>query len=163
MKKENSKAIIVGVSALALGFLLYFGFRKNGWFRKKQQLPEAALQAAKDAYEALTFAVGKATILPQSFPSLNELSKALSDNPSWMLTLEGHTDNTGSEPFNQGLSKSRALAVKTYLTTKGIDAARITATGAGSTKPIATNDTEAGRELNRRVEFTIVKSNTQTS
>ena len=81
----------------------------------------------------------------------------LNKAPKWKLGISGHTDNTGSEPFNEKLSLNRAQSVKDFLVTKGVTQDRIATTGHGSQKPIADNDTTSGRALNRRVEFTIVK------
>jgi OOP family OmpA-OmpF porin len=69
--------------------------------------------------------------------------------------LAGHTDNTGSNDLNMRLSKDRAESIKAYLVNKGANASRIEATGYGQTQPIATNKTAAGRQANRRVEFTL--------
>ncbi len=69
------------------------------------------------------------------------------------MTVEGHTDNVGGDAFNRTLSDKRANAVKTYLVGKGIEAARLSASGMGMSKPVAQNETEAGRAQNRRVEL----------
>jgi OOP family OmpA-OmpF porin len=71
------------------------------------------------------------------------------------LKLSGYTDNVGSVSANLTLSKNRAEAVKTYLATQGVDPAKITAEGYGKANPIATNKTAKGRQLNRRVEFSL--------
>ena len=71
------------------------------------------------------------------------------------IELSGHTDNTGEPDFNQQLSEQRAQKVKSYLVDKGINESRLTAIGFGSTRPISSNDTEEGREQNRRTEFRI--------
>ncbi len=74
---------------------------------------------------------------------------------SFSLKLAGHTDNVGSDNANLKLSKDRAESVKNYLVSKGANPSRIEATGYGETQPIATNKTAAGRQKNRRVEFTL--------
>jgi outer membrane protein OmpA-like peptidoglycan-associated protein len=71
------------------------------------------------------------------------------------LEVEGHTDSVGSESFNQTLSEQRASAVREYLTTSGISPAFVTAKGFGKTMPVASNDTSAGRQQNRRVELVV--------
>jgi len=88
-----------------------------------------------------------------SFASLDQLYALLQKYPGSRLIVEGHTDNVGSDEFNLKLSQRRADAVKSYLVAKGIDAARIAAQGYGETVPIASNDTEEGRAINRRVEL----------
>ena len=70
-----------------------------------------------------------------------------------MLNVDGYTDNTGTEAANLAISAKRALAVKTYLVTKGIDPSRINANGYGQSNPVADNKTSAGRSKNRRVEL----------
>ena len=74
---------------------------------------------------------------------------------NFSLKLAGHTDNTGSDALNLSLSKDRAESIKAYLVEKGANASRIEATGYGESQPIATNKTAAGRQANRRVEFTL--------
>jgi OmpA-OmpF porin, OOP family len=84
---------------------------------------------------------------------LNQVLSVLKAKADWKMTIEGHTDNIGGEAFNKTLSDKRANAVKNYLVKNGIEATRLTASGIGLSKPIATNDTEAGRSQNRRVEL----------
>jgi outer membrane protein OmpA-like peptidoglycan-associated protein len=75
------------------------------------------------------------------------------------IEISGHTDITGSEEHNKTLSANRANSIKSYLETKGISATRLTSKGYGSIKPNASNDTEEGRALNRRIEIKILKIN----
>lgn len=170
-KNKNNKILIVtGVLlALGLGFVIYRRMTKDKrecsakggtWDAKTKTciLPKVEEpKAVKDAYDNLQFEVGKAIIKPQSFPSLDELAKVFVEQANWKLNIAGHTDNTGTEAFNNKLSKDRADSVKNYLVTKGVSADKITTEGFGSLKPIADNKTVEGRELNRRVEFTIIK------
>jgi outer membrane protein OmpA-like peptidoglycan-associated protein len=79
----------------------------------------------------------------------------MKDVPGLKIEISGHTDNTGSATINETLSQSRAEAVVTYLSSKGIQSARLTAKGYGSSKPVATNTTDEGRQQNRRTEFEI--------
>lgn len=103
------------------------------------------------------FATNKDVILAKSFPMLNEVAKALQDNPNFKIEIGGHTDNRGSAALNKKLSQRRAESVRRYLTDKGkVNGARITAVGYGDSQPIATNQTQVGRDKNRRVEFKIV-------
>ncbi len=103
------------------------------------------------------FEVDKSELLPKSSFELNKLVQYLKDNPETTIEIDGHTDSIGNEEHNKNLSKARAKAVADYLTQKGIDKTRITYNGYGSSKPIITNDTDAGRQQNRRVEFIISK------
>lgn len=107
-----------------------------------------------EAIKNLEFDLGKATIRPSSYASLNKVAILLIEK-RFSLKLAGHTDNTGAGDLNMRLSKNRAEAVKTYLVSKGAQASRIEATGYGHTQPIASNQTEEGRQKNRRVEFTL--------
>jgi outer membrane protein OmpA-like peptidoglycan-associated protein len=106
----------------------------------------------------IQFDTGKASIKPASFGILEEIAKLLRANPDIKkLSIEGHTDNRGALDMNQKLSQDRAESVMNYLATHGIDAGRLEAHGFGPSKPIDSNDTEAGRQNNRRVEFHIVQ------
>lgn len=115
---------------------------------------EADRKIVKEAIKNLEFAFGKATIREHSYESLNKVAQLLIDK-NFSLKLAGHTDNVGSNEANLRLSKARAESVKSYLVSKGANASRIEATGYGETQPIATNKTAKGRQLNRRVEFTL--------
>ena len=107
----------------------------------------------------IVFDFDKADLLPQSFVELDRLYKLLVDVPTIKIEISGHTDNKGSATYNQGLSERRAKAVVDYLVAKGIPLERLTYAGYGLTQPIATNDTEEGRALNRRTEFKIIENN----
>ncbi|GGG91790.1 hypothetical protein GCM10007415_28090 [Parapedobacter pyrenivorans] len=92
-------------------------------------------------------------------PAKSELDKLvvlLDDYPGASLIVDGHTDATGTETYNQWLSEKRAESVKKYTVEKGLEENRVTTNGYGQTKPIASNSTKEGREQNRRVEVTIV-------
>jgi len=97
------------------------------------------------------------TLLPDSFDELDLVVSLLSSNPKMEILLSGHTDNRGNPQHNQRLSQKRVERVKEYLVSKGINARRVAEKGFGGSKPIADNNTEETRRLNRRVEFTIVK------
>ena len=104
------------------------------------------------------FDLGKATLRIESNAELDRLVKLMNDAPKLKIEISGHTDNTGSAAMNENLSQQRANAVVAYILTKGIDTSRLTAKGYGSKKPIATNDTESGRQQNRRTEFKITSN-----
>ena len=84
-------------------------------------------------------------------------AEILEKNPTMKVEIQGHTDNVGSEAFNQRLSENRANAVKEYLISKGISADRLKAVGYGQSNPIAPNDTEEGRAMNRRVGMKVLE------
>ncbi len=104
----------------------------------------------------ITFATDSANIAPQFRPTLDEVAAVLAEYPSTYVDVYGHTDSTGSDAYNQGLSERRASAVANYLTSRGVASARLGTRGFGETQPIASNDTEAGRAENRRVEIKVV-------
>jgi len=106
--------------------------------------------------ENLFFATNETTILPQSEPSLNMLYTMLVQHPQIRIRITGHTDSVGKDEDNQRLSEGRANSVRQAMIDRGIDPARIEAEGKGETEPIDTNDTEEGRQHNRRVEFMVL-------
>ncbi|HYP53259.1 MAG TPA: OmpA family protein [Pyrinomonadaceae bacterium] len=101
----------------------------------------------------INFDTGSDVIKPDSRPVLDKVVGALRQRPEWKLTIEGHTDSTASAAFNQQLSERRSLAVKNYLQANGIEASRLSTVGYGASKPISDNNTDLGRQLNRRVEL----------
>ena len=108
--------------------------------------------------DKVQFETGKADLKEVSHSLLDEVAKMLKDNPQVeLISVEGHTDSTGSPDFNRKLSQDRAESVAKYLTSKGVKAARMEPKGFGPDRPIADNETDAGREANRRVEFNILK------
>jgi outer membrane protein OmpA-like peptidoglycan-associated protein len=90
--------------------------------------------------------------------NLVELAASLTKYPNTELLIIGHTDQLGSSAYNQGLSERRATAAASYLVSQGVSGSRIGTRGLGETEPVATNDTEAGRQANRRVEVAIFAS-----
>jgi len=88
----------------------------------------------------------------ESKPTLDALIAAARTQPTWSFGIEGYTDNAGGDAHNQTLSEKRALSVKTYLVTAGVDASRLTTAGFGARNQVSSNDTELGRSQNRRVE-----------
>nr|WP_068888068.1 OmpA family protein [Pedobacter panaciterrae] len=121
---------------------------------EKVIITEADRKVVADAIKNLEFDLGKATIRSKSYATLNRVAALLVEK-NFSLKLAGHTDNTGSAALNMRLSKERAESVKTYLVSQGANASRIEATGYGMGQPIASNKTAAGRQKNRRVEFTL--------
>ncbi len=106
--------------------------------------------------QRINFATGKATILADSFPVLDDVAQVMKDYPKLKVEIGGHTDNVGDDNGNQKLSKNRADSVFEYLLGKGVAAPRMVTIGYGETRPIDTNRTEEGRLNNRRVEFIII-------
>ncbi len=103
------------------------------------------------------FETAKSVLKQESFFELDNLAKLLIENPSMEILIAGHTDNVGNDDYNNKLSKERAAAVVAYLTSKSVAASRLTSDGFGKAKPVADNNSDEGKALNRRVEFTINK------
>ena len=107
------------------------------------------------AIDNLLFETGKAIILPASLPELKRIAEFV-QTYGYKVRLAGHTDNVGKAEANLQLSRDRAEAVRQQLISYGCDPQSIAANGYGDTKPITTNDSESGRQLNRRVEITLL-------
>jgi outer membrane protein OmpA-like peptidoglycan-associated protein len=103
------------------------------------------------------FDYDKAELQPSSFPELDRAARLVKESATMRVEIAGYTDSKGSDEYNQQLSERRANAVRNYLLSKNIDAVRIVAKGYGKQNPVASNETDAGRAENRRVEFVIVK------
>ena len=104
-------------------------------------------------YKGIQFETGKSDIKQESHAVLDEIAQKIQDSSNLKLEIQGHTDNKGSEAFNNTLSEKRAKAVMDYLLRKGVSPAQLTYKGYGPSMPIVSNDTVAGRSENRRVEF----------
>lgn len=98
----------------------------------------------------------KAELLPRSYLELDKLKRLMKEHPTMVIEIRGHTDSIGDHDYNVYLSRKRAKAVVEYLNERGINRKRTRYAGFGSTQPIASNDEEAGRQLNRRVELLII-------
>lgn len=101
------------------------------------------------------FTTGQSVLKPGAANNLSKLLAFLREQSESHLTIEGHTDSAGNEPYNLALSQRRAEAVKAYLVSQGIEASRVDAVGRGEDYPVADNSSATGRQLNRRVEVII--------
>lgn len=128
--------------------------------KDKIKLPSISLkkiQAGKNiVLNNIFFDYDKALLRPDSKPELQRVAGVLQDNPSMKIEISGHSDNKGSATYNLTLSESRAKSVIDYLITTGIEKTRLSFKGYGFLKPIASNETEEGRQQNRRTEFKVV-------
>ena len=102
------------------------------------------------------FDFDKTTLRPESFPSLNKVVAFLNENPTTSIEIGGHTDSMGTDSYNINLSQGRADAVREYLVHEGIQKNRVVSVGYGENKPEDTNETDEGRQTNRRVEFKVL-------
>jgi len=110
--------------------------------------------------DVIRFMTARATLLPESFPILNQIAKVLIDHPEILrLEVAGHADSDGTDDHNLKLSRERSKSVRYYLVDRGVSEDRLSAQGYGETNPIDTNRTSTGRATNRRVEFRILEQN----
>jgi len=105
--------------------------------------------------QGIQFETGKSDIKPLSFPLLNQIANILILNSTYIIEVQGHTDNVGGNDYNITLSNKRAASVRQYLIEKGVTEDRITSNGYGYNKPVASNTSKIGRMTNRRVEFVV--------
>lgn len=111
--------------------------------------------------KTILFDVNKSVVKTQAEFILDNIAKIMNENDDFNFIIEGYTDNTGVAEHNLQLSQERADAIKAYLIRKGVKAKRLEAKGYGQTRPIESNDTERGREINRRVEINVAKEETK--
>jgi outer membrane protein OmpA-like peptidoglycan-associated protein len=126
----------------------------------KNEVPGAKVERVGEGIEVefnnkILFGFDRSDLGDQAKVSLNELIKILNKYPDTNIEVQGHTDNSGTDDYNLGLSERRATAVATYLRNNNIKSSRITTKGFGESAPKYSNDTEDGRSQNRRVEFLI--------
>jgi OOP family OmpA-OmpF porin len=106
--------------------------------------------------EGVHFDFDKSTLRPEAIVILDNAAGLLTTQERVVVEVAGHTDSVGTEQYNQKLSERRANAVQDYLVSKGIKASRLSARGYGEVQPVATNDTDEGRQANRRVELIVL-------
>jgi OOP family OmpA-OmpF porin len=101
------------------------------------------------------FDFDRSTVKPEAAKILDRLVVFMDENKDKRVSLSGHTDNVGTDKYNQGLSERRVKSVRDYVVKKGVDGSRVTGQGFGESKPIADNKTKEGRSKNRRVEVKV--------
>jgi OmpA-OmpF porin, OOP family len=149
MPRSLDPALVVAVFALV--FACNVSADQSAHLDKHcKELMSRVLQQADLNFEKSSDKIGTS-----SRSLLDEIVEIAFDCPSLIISVTGHTENTGSEASNRALSKARAESVVAYLTERGIDPARLSASGAGSDTPIASNEDAAGRRENRRIEFEV--------
>ncbi len=117
--------------------------------------PEAGTKIS--SLEGAHFDFDKATLRPEGTTKLDEAVQVMNEHSGIIVNVEGHTDNAGSDAYNQGLSERRAQTVVDYLVSKGIDASRLRPMGYGESRPAESNDTDEGRARNRRVDLIVAE------
>ena len=163
--ENNKKGVLIGAAVGALA-----GAGVGNYMDKQQQELEAALAAERanhalevqrlqdetlkiDIASEVSFDFGSANLKSAFTPTLEKVANILQRYPNTVIHVVGHTDRVGSESYNMTLSQNRAESVVGYFAARGVMRDRLVATGRGESEPRATNETEAGRQLNRRVEI----------
>lgn len=159
-KLENA-LIGAGVGALAGGGVGYYMDVQEAKLRQKLEGTGVSVTRVGDNItlnmpSSITFATNSADLNAQFYNALDGVSMVLKEYNKTVIEVAGHTDSTGSDQYNQQLSQRRASAVAGYLSSHGVVGQRLITVGAGESHPVASNDSEAGRAQNRRVEMTIV-------
>ncbi len=162
---RSDRGKIVGAVAGAAA-----GAAIGNYMDKQQQALEEQLAAERQAHQIelervredtiklnlsseVSFDYDSASLKPSFYPALDKIADVIRQHDQTSVEIVGHTDSRGSEAYNQRLSEKRAEAVANYLIQRGVDPSRITTSGRGESEPRGTNSTEAGRQLNRRVEI----------
>jgi outer membrane protein OmpA-like peptidoglycan-associated protein len=158
---RNAKVIGVGIGALAGGVVGNYMDQQEAELRRQtagtgidvyRQGDELVLRMPS----GITFQVDHSDIQPQFQSTLDQVAQTLASYNQTYIDVLGHTDSTGSDAYNQALSDRRAQSVADYLAGRGVARARIGTRGYGESQPIASNETDAGRAENRRVEIKVV-------
>ena len=161
VERRQHAMIGAGIGALSGGAIGNYQDRQQAALREKLQGTGVDVARKGDNITLnmpgnVTFAFNSANIDPSVYPVLNDVAGVLREYNQTVVEVAGHTDNIGSEEVNQRLSEQRAGAVAQYLQAQGVQQERLITVGGGKRYPIASNDTEAGRAANRRVESTRV-------
>lgn len=161
-KKDRAKGALIGaaVGGAAGGGYGYYVDTQEAKLRQTLQGTGVQVQRNGDDLKLImpgniTFASNSADISSSFYPTLNSLVLVFKEFDKNGVNIVGHTDSTGSQALNQSLSQRRAQSVADYLSGNGVPAQRISAYGAGSSQPIASNASDAGRAQNRRVEINL--------
>ena len=160
-ERRQHALIGAGVGGLAGGAIGRYQDKKERALRERMQgtgvdVVREGDHITLDMPEAITFAFNSSTLNRNAYAVLDSVAETLREYDQTMIEVSGHTDSIGSDAYNDKLSRQRAQSVANYLTGRGISGQRLIITGAGERYPIASNDTEACRAENRRVEMTIV-------
>ena len=160
-ERKKRALILGGAGALTGGGVGYYMDQQEMKLRRQLEGTGVSVTRAGDNITLnmpgnITFGVDRADISSNFYEVLDSVALVLNEFNKTMVEVAGHTDNTGAESYNQELSQRRADSVAAYLRSRKVVGERLLIIGAGESYPVATNDTPAGRQLNRRVEITIV-------
>lgn len=161
VERRQHALIGAGIGALAGGSIGYYMDKQEAELRA--ELKGTGVSVARNGDNItlnmpgnVTFATNSSDLSPAFFSVLNSVGKVLAEYEQTVVEVAGHTDSTGSDAYNQGLSERRANSVSSYLSAQGVIPQRLITLGMGEKRPIADNASEAGRQANRRVEITMV-------
>jgi outer membrane protein OmpA-like peptidoglycan-associated protein len=161
MERKKRALIGAGLGALAGGAVGSYMDRQEAKLR--QELAQTGVSVTRQGDNItlnmpgnITFQTNSADLNAGFYPVLDSVAKVVDEFDKTVIEVAGHTDSTGSEAYNQQLSERRAASVAAYLKTRNVQSDRIIEVGEGELRPVATNDTPEGRQLNRRVELTLV-------
>ncbi|KAF1696710.1 cell envelope biogenesis protein OmpA [Pseudoxanthomonas jiangsuensis] len=161
VERRQHALIGAGVGGLAGGAIGNYQDRQQAALRERLQGSGVDVSRQGDNITLnmpgnITFAFNSSNLAPEFYPVLNNVAGVMKEYDQTVVEVAGHTDSVGSDEVNQRLSEQRANAVTQYLVAQGLNPQRFITVGAGKRHPIASNDTEAGRAANRRVEITLV-------
>ncbi len=160
-RDRTEKIVGAGIGAVAGAGIGYYLDQQERELRQKTA--GTGIDVVRDGDSLLlnmpsqvTFDVDSSAVKPEFRNTLNDVAATLVQYESTYIDVYGHTDSTGSDAYNQTLSERRAQSVSSYLSTRGVQSARLATRGFGESQPVASNTTEDGRAQNRRVEIRIV-------
>jgi len=161
VERRQHALIGAGIGALAGGSIGYYQDKQEAELRAELEGTGVSVTRIGDNITLnmpgnVTFATDSSDLSPAFFDVLNSVGKVLSEFEQTVVEVAGHTDSTGSNEYNQSLSERRARSVASYLQSQGVIPGRLITVGMGETRPVSDNSTANGRQLNRRVEITMV-------
>ncbi len=160
--ERRQRALVgAGVGAVAGGAVGVYQDRQEADLRRRTA--GTGIEVTRDGDviklnlpDGVTFDFGKANLKPQFYPALDQVAASMAEYNQTIVEISGHTDSVGSDEANQRLSEQRAGSVSNYLSGKGLVRERFEVVGMGERYPVASNDTDSGRAVNRRVEIRVV-------
>lgn len=160
--ERRQRALVgAGVGAVAGGAVGVYQDRQEAELRRRTAGTGIDVTREGDVIklnlpDGVTFDFGKANLKPQFYPALDQVAATMAEYNQTIVEISGHTDSVGSDEANQRLSEQRAGSVSNYLAGKGLMRERFEVVGMGERYPVASNDTDSGRAVNRRVEIRVV-------
>ena len=161
VERRQHALIGAGIGALAGGSIGYYMDKQEAELRAELEGTGVSVVRNGDNITlnmpgSVTFATDSSDLSPAFFDVLNSVGKVLAEYEQTVVEVAGHTDSTGSDSYNQGLSERRATSVSSYLSGQSVITQRVITLGMGEARPVADNGSSSGRQSNRRVEITMV-------